>query len=691
LDSTAAILKQNDAEFGHYRQMERTAKQYGMNISYQDEFTRLIRQETEQTNLASQAKLKLAAANRQLSISARAASVAVGLARGALAFVGGPVGAATLAGSALLYFHQQAKEARQSAIDLKDAVVETSEALMRLSLNQLNVKQFDLEDKYENQVVQRNQLIKEIQDADSRIDSLKGFDPFGQLEGVTKDQTRARADLDSVNEGLRKTEENIKRVSDAKTLAQLGLSGKITSLTDDLKGALSTPPKETGDGNPWGGDGGTGTGKGSKSQVDQFKTLRQQIEEAHASSLARINLQEKDSNRELQEAAKKNGASDADLQRALLMNAENYQKQRLDLAAQYSPARETLRKEQEASRDLAELFKARLLDEKEYQAARITLARDTAKELLQAHADEIAAPALDIAGEVDPLVSLRNQLAQRQALLQAYYQGSAISKEQYEMLMQKATKESADAQYQTSLELYRSQGEFQSLAVGLFETAHERSSNFLTSMLTRTRSFKENMADLFSSLTQSIIKNLVDMAAQALVTSTVMQTIMGVVGAGVSIAGGVSGAADVGAGTAIQNAGNNFNFQIPGYAKGGVFDSPSLSAYSNQVYDSPQFFAFAKGAGVFGEAGPEAIMPLTRAGDGSLGVRAVGGGQNAGASEGPKVYITIEGGNTSTQAPSGFEQFGQQIGSFVEKKYRELMAQDMRPGGMVWNAVKGQR
>lgn len=114
---------------------------------------------------------------------------------------------------------------------------------MRLSLNQLNVKQFDLEDQYENQVVQRNQLMKEIQDADSRIDSLKGFDPFGQLEGVTKGQARARADLDSVNEGLRKTEENIKRVSDAKTLAQLGLSGKITSLTDDLKGALSTPPK----------------------------------------------------------------------------------------------------------------------------------------------------------------------------------------------------------------------------------------------------------------------------------------------------------------------------------------------------------------------------------------------------------------------------------------------------------------
>ena len=559
---------------------------------------------------------------------------------------------------------------------------------MRLSLNQLNVKQFDLEDQYENQVVQRNQLIKEIQDADSRIGSLKGFDPFGQLDGVKKDQTRARADLDSVNEGLRKTEENIKRVSDAKTLVQLGLSGKITSLTDDLKGALSSPPKETGDGNPWTGDGGTGSGKGNKAKVDQFKTLRQQIEEAHASSLARINLQEKDSNRELQEAAKKNGASDADLQRALLMNAENYQKQRLDLAAQYSPVQETLRKEQEVSQDLAELFKARLLTEKDYQTARIALARDTAKELLQAQADEIAAPKLDIAGEVDPLVALRNQLAQRQALLQSYYQGSAISKDQYEMLMQKATKESADAQYQTSLELYRSQGEFQSLAVGLFETAHERSTNFLTSMLTRTQSFKENMVGLFSSLTQAVIKNLIDMAAQALVTSSIMQTIMGVVGIGSSIAGGAaSGAAGASTGTAIQNAGSSFQFN----AKGGVYDSPSLSAYSNQVHDTPQFFAFAKGAGVFGEAGPEAIMPLTRAGDGSLGVRAVGGGQNASTSEGPKVWITISGDKTSTESSSGFEEFGQQIGSFVEKKYRELQAKDMRPGGAIWNAVKGQR
>jgi hypothetical protein len=87
-----------------------------------------------------------------------------------------------LAGSALLYFHNQAKNARQSAIDLKNAVVETNEELKKLSLNQLNVKQLDIDEQFENQVIQRNKLIKEIQDADSRIDGLSGFDPLDSLK-----------------------------------------------------------------------------------------------------------------------------------------------------------------------------------------------------------------------------------------------------------------------------------------------------------------------------------------------------------------------------------------------------------------------------------------------------------------------------------------------------------------------------
>jgi hypothetical protein len=66
-------------------------------------------------------------------------------------------------------------------------------------------------------------------------------------------------------------------------------------------------------------------------------------------------------------------------------------------------------------------------------------------------------------------------------------------------------------------------------------------------------------------------------------------------------------------------------FSMFGFAQGGT--PGGTSAWRNQVVDSPTFFAFAKG-GVMGEAGPEAIMPLTRGPDGNLGVRAHGSGGN---------------------------------------------------------------
>ncbi|MCS3490544.1 phage tail tape measure protein [Enterobacter sp. SLBN-59] len=682
LEATAATLKRNDAEFGYYRQMEKTARQQGLNVNYQGEFNRLIREETEQTNLATRAKMQLAAANRQVSVSARAASVAVGLARGALALVGGPFGAAMLAGSALLYFHQQAKDARQSAINLKDAVIETTAALMQMSDKQLAVKQIDLQDQYENQVTQRNQLIKEIQDADSRLDSLGGFDPFRQKKGVEDSKKRAEADLESVNKGLETTQSNLENVSKARFLVQTGIADQAKSLASDIK-TISAETAKAGEGvtTPWTGE---DTQKAKKETVNQYLQLRREIEEAHATSLGKIDLQEKASQEKLIEAARKNGVSEQDLQHTLLMNAENYQKQRAELAEQYSPARSAINQEKEASKELKSLLDARLLTEKEYMAARVTLSQETSRQILQAQANALSAPRFELAGDVDPLAQQRNQLVQQQSLIETYYRNGAVSKQQYEMLMQKSSKDSADAQYQTAMELYRSQSDFNNLAIGLVDATRERTTNVLTGLLTKTQTFKEGMINLFSTLTQSIIQNLVDMAAQALLTNTILSSIMSV---GSSVFGAVGSGAAASSGTAIADYGSNFQFN----AKGGVYSSSDLSAYSGQIVDNPTFFAFAKGAGVMGEAGPEAIMPLTRAADGSLGVRAVNGG-GAGGDMAPKVYITIDSnGNTSTQAPSGLEQFGADVGRFVDQRYKQNVMRDIRPGGDIWNAMKGTR
>ena len=66
---------------------------------------------------------------------------------------------------------------------------------------------------------------------------------------------------------------------------------------------------------------------------------------------------------------------------------------------------------------------------------------------------------------------------------------------------------------------------------------------------------------------------------------------------------------------------------LPGIpsAKGNVFAQNGIVPFAQGgVVDRPTIFPFANGTGLMGEAGPEAIMPLTRGPDGKLGVEALG-------------------------------------------------------------------
>lgn len=127
---------------------------------------------------------------------------------------------------------------------------------------------------------------------------------------------------------------------------------------------------------------------------------------------------------------------------------------------------------------------------------------------------------------------------------------------------------------------------------------------------------KLEFADLVTSINAEIARLAFrDLAAQS------YNWLGGLMSAGMSAFGGSSVSSAAGSAGVAGTLSSFFSRN----AKGGVYDSPSLSAYSGGVYSSPQLFAFAKGAGVFGEAGPEAIMPLKRGPDGTLGVQAGGG------------------------------------------------------------------
>lgn len=89
-----------------------------------------------------------------------------------------------------------------------------------------------------------------------------------------------------------------------------------------------------------------------------------------------------------------------------------------------------------------------------------------------------------------------------------------------------------------------------------------------------------------------------------------------------------------------------FGFGAPvANANGGVYNSASLSAYSGQIVHKPTMFAFAKGAGLMGEAGPEGIFPLRRGADGKLGVIAKIPNQGGGVTQHYHITIQNDGSN----------------------------------------------
>jgi phage-related minor tail protein len=82
--------------------------------------------------------------------------------------------------------------------------------------------------------------------------------------------------------------------------------------------------------------------------------------------------------------------------------------------------------------------------------------------------------------------------------------------------------------------------------------------------------------------------------------------------------------------------------------------SPKMFAHGG-VVNSPVLFPLRGGTGVMGEAGPEAIMPLSRGSDGKLGVRMGGGGSGS---------VTV---NISTPDAQSFRQSQSQVAAMIAR------------------------
>ena len=123
----------------------------------------------------------------------------------------------------------------------------------------------------------------------------------------------------------------------------------------------------------------------------------------------------------------------------------------------------------------------------------------------------------------------------------------------------------------------------------------------------------------FGDLAKSIIKNLLKIAWQALVVKPILDSLG-------NLGGGGSGGGFFG--TILKGITSLFSAKGNAFGQSGVDAFANGGAFSNSVVSGATPFLFGKGGadlGIMGEAGPEAVMPLQRGADGSLGVQMYGG------------------------------------------------------------------
>lgn len=162
----------------------------------------------------------------------------------------------------------------------------------------------------------------------------------------------------------------------------------------------------------------------------------------------------------------------------------------------------------------------------------------------------------------------------------------------------------------------------------------------LRSGIDQGKGFWESFADAGVNALQKIADKLIEMALDEVINSFLRNVLGGLFG---------------GFGRGILSPGSPMNAGLGfRWANGGAFDAGNVipfangGAFTNSIVDRPTLFPFAKGIGLMGEAGPEAIMPLKRGPDGRLGVSAAN--QNRG------VVVNIQ--NYGTSKEFDVEQIG---------------------------------
>ncbi len=201
----------------------------------------------------------------------------------------------------------------------------------------------------------------------------------------------------------------------------------------------------------------------------------------------------------------------------------------------------------------------------------------------------------------------------------------------------------------------------------------------------------------FADFTKSILADMARIATRQ-ASSALLSSLVGAATSYFTGGGGGNGLAAGSAGATSSNLGASSAGYSSSYfpqALGGAWSSgvqmfANGGAFTNSIVSAPTAFGMAGGgAGVMGEAGPEAIMPLTRTSSGKLGVIAAGGGYGTSISINAPVTVM-----TQDRSSEGMQIDQQALSKNLQSQMRaaaeKAVADSWYPGGTSFRNANGR-
>ncbi len=227
-----------------------------------------------------------------------------------------------------------------------------------------------------------------------------------------------------------------------------------------------------------------------------------------------------------------------------------------------------------------------------------------------------------------------------------------------------------------------------SMVASLAQTFQTEVSGAMSTAVTGVINGTTTVQEAFANLFQNVAKAFLDMAMQ-IIAKQITMLILGILlkAFGVSMGGG--GGAGPGG---IPSTGDAALPSIDGFDTGmnanlagnGAFFSNGIASFkrggtfTNSVISTPTLFKYADGGvmglGQMGEAGPEAILPLTRGPGGKLGVSTYGNSGDV------NVVVNVDATGSKVE---GDDQKANELGRVVSAAVQQEIIKQKRPGGLL--------